>query len=73
MAATPRKPPADSTAPGAEAMITTLTRVFARMVVSQAAGTMALTFRQICTQQMRIANDAEVDILEAWMTGHPDG
>lgn len=69
MAATTRKPPADTTA--AEATITTLIRVFSRLVVSNAYGPGALTFRQIATQQLRIATDAEVDIIEAWVRAHP--
>lgn len=73
---TARKPADDTAAtpaPGAEVMLSTLTRVFARLVVNQALGPGPASFRRIVTQQLHIATDAEVDVLEAWMTTHPGG
>jgi hypothetical protein len=67
--------PADGTpaapAPGAEAMITTLARVLNRMIVNASYGPAPMSFRQICTIQLHVASDAEVDVIEAWMKAHP--
>lgn len=68
-----RKQPADSAAPDVEVMITTLTRVLNRLIVNASFGPGSVGFRQICTQQLHIASDAEVDVIEAWMTAHTGG
>jgi hypothetical protein len=68
----PRKPPAasqDTPAPDAEVMITTLTRVLAHLILSNARG--PGTFRQIATQQLNCATGADVDMIERWLTEHP--
>jgi hypothetical protein len=72
--ATTRKPAAasqDTPAPDAEAMITTVTRVLAHLILSNARG--PGTFRQIATQQLNVASGAQVDAIEAWLTAHPGG
>lgn len=69
-----RKPATDSPAvpaPDAEVMITTLARVVNRLIVSQSHGPGPMSFRQICTTQLHVAYDAEVDVIEAWVRAHP--
>ena len=73
MAVTRSKPAPDTEAPDTTAMVAALARILSRYLVSQGYGTGSLTFRQVVTAQLRIATDAEVDTLEAWMAHHAGG
>jgi hypothetical protein len=54
-----------------DAMISTLTRVLNRLIVNSSFGPGPASFRQIATAQLRVATDAEIDLIEAWIKAHP--
>ncbi len=61
--------------PDLAAVASVLARLTARLIVhvsSRSAGT-AATFRSIVTRELRIGTDADVDVIERWLTNHPGG
>lgn len=71
-----RKPAAEAAAvpqPEAEQLLTVLTRVLGRLIVQSAQGQYSATFRRIAVNELRVASDADVDLIEKWLTEHPPG
>jgi hypothetical protein len=67
-----RKPAAEAApAPDAEQLLTILARVTGNLIVKSSTGRDSATFRRIAVQELRIASDADVDAIEAWVTAHP--
>lgn len=52
-------------------MVTTLTRVLARMCVTSSRAQGAARFDQIIVHEMHIATDAEAQRLAGWLESHP--
>jgi hypothetical protein len=52
------------------AVVAVLATVVCRVVCQVAPGRAPATFRQIATTQLRVASDAEVDVIEAFLAGH---
>lgn len=73
----PAEPAAATPAPGQQAdvekMVTTLTRVFARMAVKTSSCTGAATFSQIMVTELNIATHEEAATIENWITAHHGG
>lgn len=70
----PRKPADAGPAADTEAMITAVAMVLARLIVqSPGRSPYGGTFRQIAVQQLRVATDAEAELIEAWLIAHPGG
>jgi hypothetical protein len=65
--------PAPEPAPDAGQLLTVLARMTAALAVRCSSGQHSATFRQIAVRELSIATDAEVDVLEAWLTAHPPG
>ena len=63
-----RSPVTDVTA---DQVLTVALRVLARFAVRESPGARSASFRQIATSELRIASDADVDVLEAWLRDHP--
>jgi hypothetical protein len=65
-------PPA---APDLAAVVDVMARMLARLIVhvSRAKAVQPARFRQIVTQELRVGTDAEVDLIEAWLTSRPGG
>jgi hypothetical protein len=53
-------------------VVATWIRITSRKIVHDAPGLTPAGFRPIATTQERIASDAEVDLIEAFMTAHPE-
>jgi hypothetical protein len=63
------KPPAAGQ-PDVEKMVTTLTRVFARLAVKTSTCGGAATFAQIVVTELHIATHEEAAAIETWLTSH---
>lgn len=74
---TPEPAPGAPDEPGLDELVTVLARLTARLIVhisrSHAQQGQGATFRAIVAHELHIANDAEIDIIEAWLTSHPGG
>lgn len=67
-----RRPSAEAdAAPDAEQLLTVLAGVVGRLVVRSSAGRDPATFRQIAVQELRVASDVDVTLIESWLTAHP--
>jgi hypothetical protein len=72
MAITTRSKPAPRPpAPGElEEVVTVLARVLTRLVVHVSRGPHAASFRSIAVRELRVASEAEIDLIEKFLTGH---
>jgi hypothetical protein len=73
------EPPASKPAaePALDEIVAVLIRLTASLIV-YLSSTPALmgqgaTFRSIVTHELRLADDADVDVIEAWLTSHQGG
>jgi hypothetical protein len=75
MAVTARRKPAPAAASCGHQDLaefaTVVGRVVTRLIVQVSRGPYAATFREIATQELRVASTAEADVIEKFLGEHP--
>jgi hypothetical protein len=74
MAVTARRKPAPAAPPcdceDLAEVVTVLARVLTRLVVHVSRGPHPASFRSIAVRELRVASEAEIDLIEKFLTGH---